>query len=373
MKRSATLMAAAAIVALSVAPASALDIIDGLVPDPPPVGAAAWILYDETFDRPLAEHNADQRRAMASTTKLMTALVALERAELDDIVIISGVASDVGEAEIDLIAGEEWSVRQLLTAMLVRSANDAAVALAEHVGGDLPGFVTLMNAEAAEMGLDDTRFANPHGLDAPGHYSTARDLLVLGQRAAADEFLATVINTRVATLPADPDGNIRTARTTNELISTYEGAFGVKTGFTDDAGRVLIAGAERDGRRLFAVVLGSEDHFADSAALLTYGFRSFGLYQLIVPGTEYATVRRPGGEVPAVASEPVEVFTDSDTAAALELSPGFADEGAVVAAEAGGTVLGSTTLRFPDPDPLPGFREALSWASRYWDWVWGTG
>lgn len=354
------------------APVRALDIIDGLAPDPPEVSASSWILYDETFDRVLGEQAADERRAMASTTKLMTALVALERSELDDLVLISESAAGAGEAEIDLVAGEQWTIRQLLTAIIVRSANDAAVAIAEHIGGDVPGFVSLMNAEAAAMGLDDTRFANPHGLDAPGHHSSARDLLALGRRAAADPFLAEVMNTRAATLPADPDGVERIARTTNELIGTYEGAFGVKTGFTDDAGLVLIAGAERDGRRIYAVIMGSTDHFADAAALLTHGFRAFGLFQLVVAGQEYASVRRPGSVSSVVAAEPVDVFTDVDTAAATDLSPGFEEDVAIMQVEAAGEVLGSTPLRVPEAEPLPTLRDALSWASRYWNWLWGT-
>ena len=375
MKRIAAAIAVAtAFLSLVVAPSPgrALDIIDGIAPDPPEVSAAAWILYDETFDRTLGESGAQERRAMASTTKLMTAIVAMERTALDDTVVISETAAGTGEAEIDLVAGEEWTVRQLLTAMMVKSANDAAVAIAEHIGGDVAGFVSIMNAEAAEMGLENTRFANPHGLDAPGHYSSARDLLTLGRRAASDPFLGEMMNTRVATLPADPEGLDRVARTTNELIGTYEGAFGVKTGFTDDAGRVLVAGAERDGRRLYAVVMGSDDHFADAAALLTYGFRSFGMFQLVVAGEEYAEVRRPGGVASAVAVEPVDVFTDIDTAASTELEPGFEDELAVMQVEADGEILGSTPLRFPEPDPLPTLRDALSWASRYWNWLWGT-
>lgn len=375
MKRIAAAIAVAtAFLSLVVAPSPgrALDIIDGIAPDPPEVSAAAWILYDETFDRTLGESGAEERRAMASTTKLMTAIVAMERTALDDTVVISETAAGTGEAEIDLVAGEEWTVRQLLTAMMVKSANDAAVAIAEHIGGDVAGFVSIMNAEAAEMGLENTRFANPHGLDAPGHYSSARDLLTLGRRAASDPFLGEMMNTRVATLPADPEGLDRVARTTNELIGTYEGAFGVKTGFTDDAGRVLVAGAERDGRRLYVVVMGSDDHFADAAALLTYGFRSFGMFQLVVAGEEYAEVRRPGGVASAVAVEPVDVFTDIDTAASTELEPGFEDELAVMQVEADGEILGSTALRFPEPDPLPTLRDALSWASRYWNWLWGT-
>lgn len=353
-------------------PAGALDLVEGLAPEPPVVTADAWIIYDETFDTTLAESDAENRRAMASTTKLMTALVVMDRASLDDSVLISENAAATGEAEIDLIAGEEWTVRELVTAMLVRSANDAAVALAEHVGGDVDGFVVLMNGKAAQLGLDDTRFANPHGLDAPGHYSSARDLLDMGRAAAADPFLADVMNTRVATLPADPDGNERVARTTNDLIGTYEGAFGVKTGFTDDAGLVLIAAAERDGRRLYAVVMGSEDHFADAAALLSYGFRSFGIFALVEAGEQYAEVRRPGGSAPAVATEPVELFTDVDTASETSLNPGFDDGEAIVEVEAGGEVVGTAALRIPDPEPLPTLRDALSWASRYWDWLWGT-
>ena len=153
----------------------------GAVPDPPEVSAPAWILYDATWDVVLAGEGVDEVRPMASTTKMMTALLAIEHGGLDDEVLVSPNAAAIGEAEIGLEPGERLTLRQLVTALMIRSANDASIAVAEHVAGSEEAFVALMNARAEELGLEETRFANPHGLDAPGHHSSARDLLSLAQ------------------------------------------------------------------------------------------------------------------------------------------------------------------------------------------------
>jgi D-alanyl-D-alanine carboxypeptidase len=172
--------------------------------------------------------------------------------------------------------------------MIVRSANDAAIAVAEAIGGDVETFVGLMNARAAELGLTRTTFVNPHGLDAEGHLSTARDLLRLGLAAMANpEYRRAAVEAEV-TLPPAPDATPRVAAATNDLIGTYEGAVGVKTGFTFQAGLVLVAAAERDGRVIYAVVMGSEGpgaHFADAAALLDYGFEGHELVRAVAGET----------------------------------------------------------------------------------------
>ncbi len=254
------------------------------VPDPPELTAQAWIVYDVDSDVVLGEFNADEERPMASVTKLMTALVVRDRAELDDRVRISATAVGVGESEIGLVEGEAWSVQDLLTAVLVRSANDAAMALAEHVAGSVSDFVVLMNAKATELGLEHSHFANPHGLDAFDHYASAADLVVIARAVLADPVLAQMVRTRLVKFKESPVGAARIVHNTNALLGRYPGIAGMKTGYTGDAGRVLVSVLERNGRTLVAVVMGSEDHFADSRELLDWGYRSRSLYdRLLVP------------------------------------------------------------------------------------------
>jgi len=258
-----------------------------LVPDPPDLSAESWLLFDERHGVVLAEHNADQRRPMASTTKLMTALLAVEVGDLSSPVRVSEAAVSVGEAGVDLVEGEVFLLRTLVRALLIRSGNDAAYAVAESVGGSAEEFVAMMNQRASELGLGNTSYANPHGLDHPDQYSTARDLLVLTRAALSHPELAEAVATRQISLRDSPDGQERVFTNTNQLLFDYEGTIGVKTGYTDDAGRVLVAGAERQGRRLLAVVMNTEDHFTEAETLLDYGFDSFGS----VPGLAFADLQ----------------------------------------------------------------------------------
>lgn len=340
---------------------------------PPQLSAESWILYDETFDRRLGSRQPDERRAIASTTKMMTALVVLEHASLEEWTVVSERAAAVGEAEIGLVAGERLTVEDLLVALLVDSANDAATALAEHVGGTVERFVGLMNLQARELGLYNTRFANPHGLDEPGHYSTAADLLTLARAGMAYPVFADLVRTPLAPFPADPLGHSRRARTTNTLLRSYPGAFGIKTGFTAEAGLALVAGADRDGRRLYSVVLGSEDHFADTAALLEYGFSAFGPVEVFTSGTSYATQRVGELVGELLAAEESTVFLASQDADEIELRPSRHQGAAQMSAFLHGEQVASVPLRGARPPTLPSTREAAAWASRYWEWLWGTG
>lgn len=353
-------------------PAAAEGLFRG---SPPDVSARTWILYDATYDRVLAEKNPDERRAMASTTKIMTALVAADRSTPLERVTVSEEAAGIGEAEIGLVADEVLPMRVLVEAMLIRSANDAAMAVAEHVGGTVEGFVKLMNDNAAELGLENTRFSNPHGLDAPDHYSSARDLLTMARALMADEELAAIVSARVAVLPPDPEGNERIARTTNQLLYDYAGANGVKTGFTDDAGWTLVASAERDGRMLYAVVMDSIDareRFSDAASLLDYGFGEFGVVEVIVAGVTYARRRLPEETEEAAAADSYSVFANRDDAESIVLAPRFGDRGAEVVAILNGVELATVPLEAQEPRPLPGLKQAFAWASRYWDWIFGN-
>lgn len=342
--------------------------------EPPQVSAEAWILYDDTFGQVLASGEPDLQREVASTTKMMTALVVLDEVGLDDLVEISVRADDVGESEIGLVAGEDpWTVSDLLTSMLMRSANDAAVALAEHVAGSVESFADLMNLKAADLGLENSQFKNPHGLDEPGHYSSARDLLTIALAGMDNATFAQIVQTETANMPDSVDGTARVATATNRLLTEYPGSIGIKTGFTDLAGKTLVAAAERDGRRLFAVVLGSEDHFADVIALLDYGFDEFSVVTLVARGDEYATRRLSDLVDGAVAAESFELFIGSAQAAEIEIVPSFEAAEPVLVAELDGEIIGQVALETAERPPLPNLRDAFRWIDRYWTWMWGSG
>lgn len=250
-----------------------------VTPVPPQVTAKSWILYDADAGAVLASSNADEERAMASTTKIMTCLLALKHGNLDDMVTVSKRAAGVGESEVGLVPGERIPLRLLIKAMVVRSANDAAMAVAEHIGGSVENFVEMMNAQADEMGLEHTHFENPHGLDTQGHYSSAADLLTMGLAVMQYPQFRELARVEQASFPPAPDGTKRRLDTTNKLLGEYPGTIGVKTGYTGRAGLVMVAAAQRNGRTLFTVVMGSSGaggHFKDAAALMTWGFDHFG-------------------------------------------------------------------------------------------------
>lgn len=239
-------------------------------PEPSELSATAWIVVDADTGGIIAAESPDEELAMASVTKLMTALVVRRHADLDQRIRISEEAADVGEAEVGLVAGEVWSVRDLLAALLVRSGNDAAVALAEHIGGSVAGFAELMNQHAVELGLEHSRFQNPHGLDEEGHYTSARDLTVMATAVLDDPVLAQLTRTRLIRFKPAPTGTDRIVGNTNRLLGRYPGVVGLKTGYTNEAGLVLVAAIEAEGRTFISVVMGSENHFADTSALLDY-------------------------------------------------------------------------------------------------------
>ncbi|MBS3956994.1 MAG: D-alanyl-D-alanine carboxypeptidase [Clostridiales bacterium] len=250
----------------------------------PSVTAAAGVLVTAS-GRTLWARNADERRAMASITKVMTALVVRERTSLDELVTVSSRAASVREASARLRDGQTYPVRTLLEAMLVRSGNDAAVALAEHVAGDVGSFVELMNVRAAELGLADTLFANVHGLDAEGHYSSAYDLATLARFAMRDAEIRRMV--QLSSLTIDAVGGPTELENSNLLLGTVEGATGVKTGWTSRAGFCLAASAERGGEELFAVVLGTDsetDRFQEAGLLLEWGFARYREERLAEPG-----------------------------------------------------------------------------------------
>jgi serine-type D-Ala-D-Ala carboxypeptidase (penicillin-binding protein 5/6) len=253
----------------------------GSAPEPPPVSAPSWILHDASSGATLASHNAGEMRAPASVTKIMTALLALEMGDQSDMVTISARAAGTGERSIGLWAGERVALGALLRAAMVHSANDAATAIAEHIGGSVEEFAVLMNRRARELGMIRTQFQNPHGLDANGHVTTAEDMLVLALAAMQRQDFREIVSARIVVFPLAPDGTTRRGTASNLLLDSYPGTSGIKTGFTNRAALTFVASAERDGRALFAVVLGSQGqrgHLVDARLLLDFGFERLHAY-----------------------------------------------------------------------------------------------
>jgi D-alanyl-D-alanine carboxypeptidase (penicillin-binding protein 5/6) len=239
------------------------------------VTAAGAVLWDPIEERALWGREDTVPRRMASTTKIMTTLLALEGGTLGDVVTVSATADAAddqpGAASLGLRAGERIAMRSLLVGLMLRSGNDAAVAVAEHVAGSEAAFVDEMNAAARRMGLRATNFVNASGLtNLPEHRASPRDLAVLAHVAMSDKRFARIAGTARADVPG-----LGTLETRNLLLDSYDGATGVKTGYTALAGLCLVASASRDGRDLYAVVLDSDDSFADTAALLDLGYDGF--------------------------------------------------------------------------------------------------
>ena len=229
------------------------------------VSATAAVLMDADMGQVLYEKNGDRQMLIASTTKIMTALVVLEHAAPDDVITVTPGHMAEGSS-MYLRAGETVRVEELLYGLLLCSGNDAALALTECAGGLTP-FVALMNEKAAALGMAHTSFANPNGLDADGHYSTARDMAVLAAAAVENPTFRRICSSRSVTIGQ------RTMENHNRLLRQVEGCVGLKTGYTQAAGRTLVSCTERDGCRLVAVTLQDGNDWADHAALYDYGFR----------------------------------------------------------------------------------------------------
>jgi D-alanyl-D-alanine carboxypeptidase (penicillin-binding protein 5/6) len=241
----------------------------------PAVTARAAILIEASTGTILYAKNEHERREQASITKAMTAIVAIERADLADTVRVSADAARVPGSTLNLSPGQEYKLEELLRATMLRSGNDGATAVAEHIGGSVERFVDLMNTRAATMGLKNTHFANPHGLSAPGHYSTAYDIALMCIWGFRLPKFADIVGCPELWTSSVETGRTKLVYSTNKLLWSLSGADGVKTGTTSKAGHCLAASATRDGLQFIAVVLRSGARFRDAANLLEYGFSTF--------------------------------------------------------------------------------------------------
>lgn len=283
---------------------------------PPKVSARAAIAVDALTGRILFEKNAHTRMEMASTTKIMTAIVAIENGKLDDVVTVSAKAAGVWGSKIALKKGDRMTLRNLLYGLMLKSGNDAAIAIAEHIGGSVDEFCKLMNKKAVEIGAVNTCFKSPHGLDMPGHYSTAYDLALMTRYAIKNPVFNDIVRTVNITVQG-ARGNIN-MNNTNEMLRLYPGADGIKTGYTGKAGRCLVASATKNGWRAISVVLGCSSRnvrASDSSRILNYSFSNYKLQNLIRKGDSIGSVYVHKGlesYSDVIASDTVEYVLSSD-------------------------------------------------------------
>ena len=270
-------MVLAAALLLMLAPARAMS-------EEVSTSARACAVMDVASGRLLLQHNAEEALPMASTTKVMTALLALERGNLSDEVTCSRNAFGVPGTSIYLSEGETLTLEQMLYGLMLQSGNDAAVAIAEHIGGSVSVFCKAMTERAAEIGCTNTVFLTPHGLPMEGHYTTAHDLALIAREAMNNPVFRQIVSTKRATIPWPGREYNRVLNNKNKLLSTYPGATGIKTGFTRAAGRCLVFGAERDGMEIVGVVLNCGDWFNEAARLMDKAFAAYEQSELMYGG-----------------------------------------------------------------------------------------
>ena len=283
--RVSTLLAALLFAMLSlVLPAQALSL-----------SAQSAVLIDARDGRVLYEKDADTPRPMASTTKIMTVVVALESCDVNEIIEIADEAIGVEGSSIYLQKGERMTLLELLYALLLQSANDAAVAIAVGVGGSVGNFADMMNEKAVSLGLTSTHFENPNGLDADGHVTTARELALLTAYALKNPTFAEIVATYKRKI-SGPDGTVRLVVNHNKLLNMYDGCVGVKTGFTKKSGRCLVSAACRESLTLVSVTLSAPDDWRDHTAMLNYGYENYCCEILCDEGGFIETLPVIGGE-----------------------------------------------------------------------------
>ena len=246
------------------------------VNEEPKINSRYAVVLDRQSKAILYGKNEKTKTKMASTTKIMTAMVVISNTNLDNVVEVSKKAAGTGGSRLKIKMGDKITVRDLLYGLLLRSGNDAAVALAEYVGGSVEGFAKLMNEKAKELGLENTNFVTPHGLDSEEHYTTAYELAILTDYALKNEVFSKIVNTKVHTIKINNYST--TISNTNELLGNLNGVYGVKTGFTNGAGRCLVTSIKRNDLDVICVVLGADtkkDRTRDSVKLIEYAYSNF--------------------------------------------------------------------------------------------------
>ena len=297
------------------------------------VSAEKAMVLDAVTGRVLYEKDADRQSLIASTTKIMTALIVCEKCNVLDRMRIPKEAVGIEGSSMYLKEGEVLTIQELLYGLMLSSGNDAAVALAIYCGGTVEGFAELMNDKAHALGLRNTHFENPNGLDAPGHYSTARDLAKLAAYAMENPIFCKTVSAKTVTVGQ------RYLRNHNKLLWQVEGADGVKTGYTRAAGRILVSSATRQGRRLICVTLNDPNDWADHAQLLENGFSRYSLRRVLSAGERIAVLEVESGtasRVEVLAAEDFDFCLAENEVPVFSLpGPGFVYSPVTQGAEAG--------------------------------------
>lgn len=278
----------------------------------PTLGADCAVLMDGASGKILLGQNENKRCGMASTTKIMTALVAIENGDLTKSIRVPREAVGIEGSSIYLCADEELTLEQLLYALLLQSANDAAVAIAAGVCGSVEAFCEKMNEKAQVLWLENTHFSNPHGLSSKEHYASAADLARLGAYAMQNETFAKIVGTYRTEIPMKNGEGKRLLINHNRLLKSYDGALGIKTGYTKESGRCLVSAAQRDGLQLIAVTLDDANDWADHRALFDYGFATYERVELCRAG-EYSL------SLPVVGAAQNEITLQNETALCVTL------------------------------------------------------
>lgn len=275
----------------------------------PSLSAKSAILIEAQSGKVLYQQNAFVRLPMASTTKIMTAIVAIESGNIGRTVSVSPDAVGIEGSSIYLYPNEKLTLEQLIYALLLESANDAATAIAIEVAGSVDAFAALMNQKAEELGLTATHFTNPHGLDNEEHYTTAYDLACIAAYALKNETFRKLCSTGRMTIPLKGDEGTRVLVNHNKMLSRYEGTIGVKTGFTKRSGRCLVSAAERDGLTLVAVTLNAPDDWNDHEKMLDFGFERYENESLAEKGGLTLPLSVVGGDTEYVLTSNTEALS----------------------------------------------------------------
>ncbi|MCL2401331.1 MAG: D-alanyl-D-alanine carboxypeptidase [Oscillospiraceae bacterium] len=343
------------------------------LPPAPGTSAAAVILFDAIGGTVLYERHADDRRLIASTTKILTTLVALENNALDEAVHIKPEHTNVIGSSIYLRQGEVVTVRELLYGTMLASGNDAATALAYHTSGSVEDFTKLMNARAQELGAVNSSFTNPHGLDGDNHYSTARDLAMIMAEAMQNEEFRKIASTKNITIGS------RSFTNHNRLLREYDDLVGGKTGFTRAAGRTLVTAAERDGMLLVCVTLSAPDDWDDHTSLYDWAFSQFQGFRINSSDTKYVTMPVISGTRDMVSARPsIDFFLlarkSDDLTIAIE-APRFVYAGVIRGARAGriivknnGEPVSEIPLVYTENVTLDESERLRGWEKIRWAW-----
>lgn len=298
------------IVSLAVAFITALNLCATCYAEPEDISAYSAVVINSDTGEVLYEKNAHEKRAIASTTKIMTTLLTLEAGQPDRQFVADSMAIRVEGTSMGLQEGDIVTRRALCYGMLLPSGNDAANAAAVSVSGSMEAFADEMNRKAAQIGMTNTNFVNPSGLDAEGHYSTAYDMAVLTRYALRNDEFSRICSSASASLEYGNPPYKRTLYNSNKLLAQYDGCIGVKTGFTDEARRCLVSAAERDGKTVIAVTLNAPDDWSDHAELLDYGFEQLTAFEI---AAESFTI-------PVFGSETREIRVSPESTATVGLS-----------------------------------------------------